>query len=75
MMWIMFNYAFDNPDSGLFNLLNESAGNTMNAARHTWFIDILSHVRIGFGMSGVILMGLGILVAVASSFDKGGGVE
>lgn len=68
VMFIMFNYAFNNADTGLFVKLNESAQKTMNADTRSWFVNLTGHIQTGFGMSGVILMGLGIFVAVANSF-------
>lgn len=71
IIFIVANYALDNPDTGLFTKLNESAGKTMNTGMLTWFQERLDNIRTGFGLSGLILFSLAIVVAVAQSFDKG----
>lgn len=70
ILFIVFNYAYDNPDTGLFTLLNKSAGRTMNAEHLSWFGVRLDHIRTGFGLSALILFSLAILIFVFTSFRK-----
>jgi len=70
IIFIVANYAFDNPDSGLFYKLSDSAGQTMNAGRQVWFATLLTRVRYGFGLCALILFTLGIVVAIAQSFHS-----
>lgn len=71
ILFIVANYVYDNPDSGLFTLLNRSASKTMNAEKLSWFGVRLEHLRTGFGMSALIFFSLAILIFVVKSFDKG----
>ena len=68
IIFIVANYAYDNPDTGLFYQLSDSAEQTMNAGHNAWFADILEHVRYGFGLCSLVLFSLGIVVAIAQSF-------
>lgn len=69
VIFIMFNYAFNNP-GGLFTLLDESAAQTMNAGTYSWFNTRMDHIQTGFGLSGVVLLSLGIISAIAAGFKK-----
>jgi len=70
IIFIVANYAFDNPDSGLFTRLNESAEKTMNTKYHNWFIERIEHIRTGFGLSAVILFSISIVIAIATGFQR-----
>jgi hypothetical protein len=70
IFFIVFNYAYDNPDNGLFNLLEKSAEKTMNADKLSWFGMRLDHIRTGFGLSALVLFSLAILIFVVKSFDE-----
>ena len=70
IFFIVFNYAYDNPDNGLFTKLNESAKDTMNADTFSWFSARLDHIRTGFGLSALVLFSLSILIFVVTSFKK-----
>ena len=67
-MFIMFNFAFVNPDNGLFTILDERASEWESTTLYNWFGVRLDHITTGFGMSALILFSLGIIVAVAKSF-------
>lgn len=69
-MFIMFNYAYTNPDTGLFTILEEHASDWDSSTLQTWFGVRIEHLKTGFGMAGVILFALGIIVAVARSFGS-----
>lgn len=78
IIFIMFTYAYENPDSGLFTKLDESAEETMNAEGYSWFSDILDHVKTGIGFGGVFLLTLAIIIAAAGALGGRpgeGGVE
>ena len=70
IIFIVANYAYDNPDSGLFNQMSDSAERTMNTKHINWFTEIITHVRYGFGLCSLILFTLGIVVAIAQSFHQ-----
>lgn len=70
IIFITANYALDNPDNGLFNLLDDSAGETMNIKHNSWFDDRIDHIRTGFGLSALILFSIGIVVAIAQGFSR-----
>ena len=73
IIFIVANYALDNPDSGLFQQLNESAQKTMNVKHQNYFSGILDHIRFGFGMSSLLLFSLAIVIAIAQSLGKNPG--
>lgn len=68
-MFIVFNYAYQNPDSGLFTKLDESAQKTMNDKWYDWFVDRKNNITAGFGMVGVVLLLSAILITVAAGFE------
>ena len=65
IIFIMFTYAYENPDSGLFTKLDESASETMSTENYNWFSDIVDHVKTGIGFGGVFLLTLAIIIAAA----------
>lgn len=68
VMFIMFNYAYNNPGNGLFNILQSHASNWDSGTLQTWYGVRISHIQTGFGLSGVFLFSLGILVAIIRGF-------
>lgn len=70
IIFITANYALDNPDNGLFTLLDSSSDNTMNSKHQSWFDTRLDHIRTGFGLSALILFSIGIIVAIAQGFSR-----
>ena len=52
-MFIMFNYAYNNPGNGLFNILQSHASNWDSGTLQTWYGVRISHIQTGFGLSGV----------------------
>ena len=70
IIFISANYVLDNPDNGLFNLLDDSAGKTMNSKYNTWFDTRLDHIRTGFGLSALVLFSVAIVIAIAQGFSR-----
>lgn len=68
-MFIVFNYAYQNPDSGLFNKLDEMAQKTMSESRYNWFVERKNNIAAGFGIFGVLLLACAILITVAAGFE------
>ncbi len=71
ILFIMFTYAYENPDTGLFTKLDESASETMNPGTYNWFSDIVDHVKTGIGFGGAFLMVMAFLIFIAGSFSGG----
>jgi putative exporter of polyketide antibiotics len=70
IFFIVANYLYDNPDTGLFTLLQKSANETMNEGHRAWFGVRLEHIRTGFGLSAALLFTLAIVVFIAQSVDN-----
>ena len=70
IIFITANYVYDNPDTGLFNLLDDSSDQTMNTKHQNWFDERIDHIRTGFGLSALILFSVGIVVAIAQGFSR-----
>ena len=72
VIFIIFNYAYQNPDSGLFVMLMESANKTMNSNMVSWFSDIKDTIATGFGLTGVAMFGLAIIIYIADALRQPG---
>lgn len=71
-MFIIFNYAFNDPATGLFEKLNESAIRVMSSDWLSWFQMRKEHIATGFGLSGVVMMGLAIFLFIADALGDTG---
>lgn len=69
-IFIVFNYAYQNPESGLFTILDETAQKTMDAKWYNWFVARKNNIANGFGLAGVVMMLCAILVTVAAGFEQ-----
>lgn len=63
-MFIMFNYAFHDPDVGIKAKLNESAQDTMTGDRLTNWEEQISELSMGFGIASALCFILAIVFFV-----------
>jgi len=69
-MFIMFNYVLYNSDSGVDTTLDDMATERFSADWLTWYTGVSDNIKTGFQMLGPLLMGVGFILFVASSFAK-----
>ena len=63
-MYIMFNYAFHDPDVGIKEKLNESAQKTMTGDRLTNWEEQIGELSTGFGIASALCFILAIVFFV-----------
>lgn len=68
-VFIVFNYAYNNPDSGLFTELDEYAQKTMSAKYYDWYSQRVNMIKNGFGMAGVVVLFAAIVITVAAGIE------
>ena len=69
-VFIVFNYAYNNPDTGVFTKLDETAQKTMSEKWYNWFSARKTTIANGFGLAGVVILLCAILITVAAGFEK-----
>ena len=67
-LFVMFNYAFNDPDVGMNSKLNESAQKTLTGDRLTNYNHQLAQLKEGFGISSVLCFLVGIIIFLANLF-------
>ena len=70
MLFIGFDYAFHNPDSGVFVKLGEAANKTMNQAARDKAENTSNMLRNAFGLARVICVGLIPVAAIIYATQK-----
>jgi len=68
VMFIVFNWAMYNHDSGIYTILNSFADQFFNRYYNQWWDGINNSISFGFGLSGVICMALALVCFVAHAF-------
>lgn len=68
-VFIVFNYAYNNPDSGVFTILDEKASEQMSSKWYNWFTERRERIVNGFGMAGVVILFVAIIITVASGLE------
>jgi hypothetical protein len=71
IIYIVFNYAIYNPDSGVDTILNEKANELMNTRNLDKWNNTRDNISTGFGMMGVISLFLAIILFVMSALKTG----
>jgi len=69
-MFIMFNFVLYNSDSGVDTTLDSMATERFDAKWLAWYTGISDNVKTGFQMLGPLLIGIGFILFIASSFAK-----
>lgn len=69
-MFIMFNYILYNSASGVDTTLDRMATERFNVSWLNWYTGISNNIKTGFQMLGPLLMGIGFILFLASSFAK-----
>ena len=69
-LFIVWNYALYEPDSGLFIKLNESAEQNMNAGNFNKFQTSMDHIGTGIGLAGVVSFGLAVICFIADALSR-----
>jgi Na+/H+ antiporter NhaC len=67
IVFVVFNYALYNPDSGVDTILNEKAAELMNERNLAKWNNTRANISTGFGMMGVICLFLAIILFVLSA--------
>ena len=67
-LFIMFNYAFNDPDVGMTSKLNESAHKTLTGDRLTRWDSQLAQMKDGFGISSALCFLIGVVLFLADLF-------
>lgn len=63
-MFIMFNYAFHDPDVGIKGKLNETAQDTMDGDQLSRFEEQIDELSVGFGMASALCFVLAVVFFV-----------
>jgi len=69
-LFIIFNWILYDPDAGIDPTLDEFAQKHFNRYYRNWWSGITNNIAFGFGLSGVICLGLAIVCYIASVFDS-----
>ena len=69
-LFIMFNYAYNDPDIGMTSKLNESAQKTLTGDRLTSWNHNLAQMKEGFGISSALCFLLAIIFFLADLFGE-----
>lgn len=67
-LFVMFNYAFNDPNIGMNTKLNESAQKTLTGDRLTSWNNNLAHLKEGFGISSALCFLLSVVFFLADLF-------
>lgn len=70
MMFIMYDYALHNPDSGMLTKLRESMNETLNTEARNRAINQTQMYREGFGWGRVICIGLALVIGPIELFKR-----
>jgi len=70
-LFVMFNYAFNDPSVGMTSKLNESAQKTMTGDRLTSWNHNLAQMKDGFGITSALCFLLAIVFYIADLFGRG----
>lgn len=74
-LFIIFNWILYDPDAGIDPTLDEFAQKNFNRYYRNWWAGITNNISFGFGLSGVVCLGLAIVCYIASVFDSRPRVE
>lgn len=66
-LFISFSYVFNDSDSGIKNILWDSANETMSGDRLSRFNDWMPMISQGFGVAGVMLVGMAVVFFVVDA--------
>jgi len=69
-LFVMFNYAFNDPSVGMTSKLNESAQKTMTGDRLTSWNHNLAQMKDGFGITSALCFLLAIVFYIADLFGR-----
>jgi len=69
MMFIMFDYAYYNDDTGVFNMMPSRLNETMNAEYQSQAWNQTVMLREAFGMGRFLVLGIGIICGIISVVD------
>lgn len=68
--FVMFNYILYNPDDGVQTILNESVDNIFSPTYQDAWNTTTSNIEFGFGLSGVVCMGIAFACFIADAISK-----
>ena len=66
ILFIVFNWILYDPDAGIDPTLDEFAQQHFNRYYRNWWAGVTNNIAFGFGLSGVICLGLAIVCYIAS---------
>lgn len=70
VLFIVYDYAYNNPDSGGFILAQEALNDSLNPYYRNWVNNRTIMMRQFFGIGRVILLALCIVMFVAEVFTR-----
>jgi len=68
VFFIVFNWALYNVDTGIFTILDRFAQDDFNRYYRGWWDGINNNIAFGFGLSGVVMLGLAFICYIAHVF-------
>lgn len=69
IIMFMFDYILFDSDTGIDTQLSEKASELMDTTRYNWYNDIRANLKTGFGMIGVVLFGIAILLFIFTGYQ------